>query len=144
MEASIPVPPRPLGEAWIDSPRLRVQLMEVQRVGPDVIAVSLVVTNRDQSRAVALGSTFAAGAGDEDSIADVFVLDEGHHKKYFVLRDGQGRPACSRGAGPMAPGEQRTLWCRLSGPSAGVDSITVVVPHAAPFSHVAIAPQAGR
>jgi hypothetical protein len=131
--------PAVLGEAGLDSPNLRVQLLEVKRVGPELLSVTLAVVNRDRAAAVTLGATFSAATADFDSLADVYLIDEPRAKKYFVLRDRDGRAVGSQGIGAIEAGGRRTVWARFAGPPAGVERITVKVPHLPAFRNVAIA-----
>jgi hypothetical protein len=136
--------PPTLGDATLDSPNLRVQLLEVTRVGPELLAVTLAITNRDQAGAVTLGTTFSAAPADFDSLADVYLIDDAREKRYFVLRDARGRVAGSQGIGAIEPGGRRVVWARFAGPPAGVKQITVQVPHLQPFRNVTIAESAVR
>ena len=136
--AAKPAPVKPLAEARIDNPRLRVRLIEVKRVGPEVLAVTLLLSNPDLSAAVVPGPAFAAAPADAGSIADVTLIDEARSKKYFVMRDDQGRAACSQGIEAIPPGEELSVWARFPGPPAGIKRISVQISRLATFRDVPI------
>ncbi len=133
-----------LAEARVDDPPLTVQLVAVERLAGEAVTVTFALVNRDQSRPAAAGHAFAAAEADAESMADTYLLDEAGRKKYFVLRDGQGRPSCTTPIGPIPPGERRTVWVRFPAPPLDVKAITVQVPRAAPFRHVPLADAARR
>jgi len=130
--------PAPLAESRLESPKLVVRLTGLVRTAPEVLTVSFAVSNADPAVAVSLGAVFAAAEIDQDSIADAYLFDELHQKKYFVLRGDQGRPACSHEAGPIPTGRERVVWCRFPAPPSGVSLISVSVPHLPMFRNVPI------
>ncbi len=111
-----------------------------------MLTVSFTVANPDPAVPVTLGATFAALPADRGSLSDTYLFDGPHQKKYFVMRDNQGRAACGADVGTVPPGEERGTWCRFSGPPEGVDRISIGVPHLPVFRDVPIsrAAEAGR
>jgi len=141
--AAEPAPaPRPLAEGTTDAPRVLVQLMSVERTAAEVVTVQFVLVNPDPSAPVRVGQLFGVEPADGDGLAGVHLVD-GDRKKYFVLRDDQGKPECTSGLGAIPPGGQVTAWIRFPAPPAEVSRITVQVPNLAPFGEVVIA-QGGR
>jgi hypothetical protein len=113
-----------------------VQVVDIRRVSPEEVTVTFALVNPDGRHAVAPGRAFAAGDADGESMAGVSLLDEAGQKRYFVLRDVEGKPLCSGPIGPIPPGGQQTTCVRFPAPPEGVRAITVQVPHAAPFRNV--------
>jgi hypothetical protein len=142
---ALPAHPAPLGEARLDSPKLVVRLTEVTRTASDGLTVSFDVSNPDPISPVSLGATFAASPSDTGSLADTYLFDEAHQKKYFVMRDDRGRAACSQDVGTLPAGHERKVWCRFPGPPDSVARISIGVPRLPMFRAVAIsAPAEGQ
>jgi hypothetical protein len=133
-----PAQPAPLAEARLESPPLLVRLTGAARTTSTVLTLSFVLSNPDPATPVTLGAIFAASPVDAGSLADAYVFDEAHQKKYFVMRNDEGRAACSPDVGPIPPGQERAAWCRFPAPPVDVQRATVGVPHLAAFRDVPI------
>jgi hypothetical protein len=143
--SSPPASAAPLAEGRIDNPKLIVRLTGMARTAPDVLTLSFAVSNADPAVTVSLGSNFATAAIDIDSMADTYLFDEAHRKKYFVMRDDQGRAVCSQDVGTIPAGQEREVWCRFAGPPDSVARISIGVPRLPMFRAVAIsAPAEGK
>ena len=79
---------------------------------------------------------------------DVYYTDVKEKKKYFILKDADGKYI----AGPKAydtyggsfeyniePGAQKIMWCKLPAPPETTESITVFIPDCLPFEDIEIA-----
>jgi hypothetical protein len=106
-----------------------------------MLEVRFSVTNTAKDGApFDLAGHFAAGPGDGGTVADVHLVDPASRKKYFVIRDARGRPACSEAIRPIAPGETRSLWARFLAPPPRVSRIGVQIPLVAAVLDVPISP----
>jgi hypothetical protein len=128
-----------LAEALCESPRIRVQVTEVVRTGPESVLVKFRLLNPDKVSAVDVGDAFADAPGGTGSLSGVSVVDETGRKRLFVLRDDQGRPQCSTGLGPIAPGGQVEAWARFPASAGQVMRLAVQVPRLAAFRDLAVA-----
>lgn len=112
---------------------LTVQITGITRDGPEVLEIAVTLVNTD-TVGVRPGDTFAGD--DHDSIAGIYLLDEERQRKFFVMRETDGRPKCTTGIGEIAPGERRAMSARFPAPGPGAGQVTVVVPHLPPFRQV--------
>ena len=124
---------RILAEGVSGSPRLRVQVVEIERTGPEVLSVSFRLVNPDPATAVEVGNAFSDGPAEPGSISGAYLEDEGGSRKYFVLRDGLGQPQCTGGLGRIAPGGRVEAWGRFPAPAPGVTLVTVQIPGVTPL-----------
>ena len=137
--AEIPRAPASLAEAPADVPFLTVGLLGVTRASEGAVDVRLSLTcAADAPAPVPIAELFASLPSDAGTVADVYAVDEQAGKKYFVVRDADGRPVGSRELDPLAPGASRELWTRLGVPFA-VATVTIQVPHVQTFGGVRVA-----
>ena len=118
---------------------LAVEVREVVRLSQDVVELHLVVVNTGTGE-VDLAARLAPGPGEEDAFSAVTLAEPDGLKRYFVLRDGQGRPLRSAPGGVVAPGERHPAWVRFPSPSGG--HVDVLVPGLPVFAGVRV-PQEG-
>lgn len=131
----------PIAEVEAAWPDHVVQLLGLRRVSPGILEVRFAVANgRADGDSTDIAGRLAAGPGDEGTVADVFLLDTDRRKKYFVLREADGRPVCSRDLEPLAPGARVELWARFPAPAESTESVDVHVPGAPAFASVALPP----
>lgn len=74
---------------------------------------------------------------DFSSVGGVHLIDPVNKKKYFVVRDSDGRCVCSRDLGKVGAGGKMNLWAKFPAP-ADAQRVTVVVPHFMPMDDVPI------
>jgi hypothetical protein len=131
------IEPEPaLAEAQTASGELLVQALDLTRTTGGTLEVRLAFSNISGSDRIAFEETFAGAAEDAGTIAGVYLLDRVTRKKYFVIRDADGRPQCSTGLEPLGPGERRVLWARFPAPPEDVDRVSIYVPEVEPFEDV--------
>ena len=124
--AARPAAPKPSALATTTVAGLRIAILEVVRVGDSTLEVRFTATNTATDGApVDLASHLASAQDDRGTVADVCLVDAASRKKYFVIRDARGRPACSQSVHPIAPGETRSLWARFLAPPLRVSRIGV-------------------
>jgi len=68
----------------------------------------------------------------------VTLVDEANKKKYFVVRDSDGKCVCSRGLKDIGAGETINVWARFPAPPDDVQKISIVIPHFSPLDDVPI------
>jgi hypothetical protein len=129
---------RPLAEADGANPRLRVQVMEVVRTGPEAVTVKVRFVNPDTTAPVSIGDAFGDVPGDAGSLGGLSLTDPAGQKKVFVLRDDQGRPQCSTGLGAIPPGGQVEAWARFPLPAPGAARVVVEFPGVAPLRDLTV------
>lgn len=134
---------RVLAEGVSGNPRLRVQVVEIERVGPEVLSVRLRLVNPDPAAPVDVGSAFSDGPAERGSISGAYLEDEGGSRKYFVLRDGLGRAQCTTDLGRIAPGGHVDAWSRFPAPAPGVTLVIVQVPGVTPLRRLPVPGPAG-
>lgn len=141
--AAVSAAPAPwvLAEAECPSPKVRIQVTEVTRSGPESIIVKLRFLNLDRTAPVVIGGAFADAPQDAGSLSGVFVLDAAEQKRVSVLRDDRGQPQCSTGLGAVPPGGQVEAWARYPVPVAGATRVTVQFPGVPAFRDLAVADQ---
>jgi hypothetical protein len=114
-----------------------VELISVTR-GESDITVKFKYTNNGSKQAQFNHSNYSFG-----NIAEtVYYIDPKNKKKYTAIKDAENKPLASLMANlSLEPGQSKPGWCKLPAPPADVTSITVVLPGAAPFEKVRLAPQ---
>ncbi len=131
--------PTVVAEHQAEDAQLRVQILELERVGANVLRLHFAFVNDSPANEVVeFGAAFAPEAGDADSVAGVHLVDVPRQKKYFVLRETSGQPLCSRDLVPLAPGDRVELWATFPAPSQEAEAIMVVIPTVRPFEAIPI------
>lgn len=135
------VPPPPvLAETSGEEGHLSIGVVSLDRVAPDTVELRLAVTNTGQagSPALDIAQRFSADGPDRGTLAEVFLADLSHERKFFVLRDAANAPLGSRDVTPLSPGERRVLWARYPAPGDSDLEVVVHVPHAEPMPNVPV------
>jgi hypothetical protein len=132
--------PPVLAETAGEEGHLTIGVVSLDRVAPDTVELRLAVTNTSQPGAPALdiAQRFSADGPDRGTLAEVFLADLSHGRKFFVLRDGENAPLGSRDLAPLAAGERRVLWARYPAPGDRDVEVVVHVPHAEPLPNVPV------
>ena len=136
--------PVALAETMGEEGHLTIAVVSLDRVAPDTLELRLAVTNTAPPGTPALDLTqrFSADGPDRGTLAEVYLADLSHERKFFVLRDGQNAPLGSRETAPLGPGERRVLWARFPAPADAESEVVVHVPHAEPMPNVPVAQKA--
>ena len=127
---------RATSTAW---PALTLEVTDLQRPAADVLEVRLAVVNAPTGPAFDAQDAFCAAPAEAGTFSGVFLMDSGGTRKYFVLRDGSGRPQCSTGLARIAPGGRGEGFVRFVSPGSDVVSVTVHVPGFAPAGPLRLA-----
>lgn len=104
---------------------MRLDVLELSLVSPDVLEVRFALTNVHPSQALALDDMLAEHPGEAGSVSAAFVVSDTRQAKYFVVRDSAGKPACSDDIRQLAAGERREGWARFSAPGGPGTRITL-------------------
>ncbi len=123
---------------------LGIAVVSLDRVAADTIELRLAVTNTspDDAPALDIAQRFSADAPDRGTLAEVYLADLTHERKFFVLRDARNAPLGSRDEAPLAAGERRVLWARYPAPPGDDAELVVHVPHADPMPNVPVGQKA--
>src|SRR5713226_852063 len=90
-------------------PGLRVAIQELKRTSTTVTLKIMIMNDSDSG--FGFGYKFAEkGGNDHGSISAVHLIDAGAKKKYFVVRDSEDIPLCSRSAPDIAAKSRSLLW----------------------------------
>lgn len=119
-----------------------VEAMGVERTGPDRAVLHLALTNNGSGVLEAAGQ-FAAGISDPadaQKISGVYLIDPKSKQRLEVVRETQTAALCSKIDPALKPGERRLLEAQFPAPAAGVASMYVYFPHAAPIANVPVTP----
>jgi hypothetical protein len=130
----------PAGIASADSETsgVKVVVQELKRTSGGTVSLKFTITNGSDKR-VNNGYEFADKDHeiiDHNSVGGVQLIDEAGKKKYFVVRDTDGKCVCSQGIKEVKPGESENFWARFPAPPDNVQKITVVIPHFQPMDDV--------
>jgi len=131
----------PIAEADADWPGHVTQILELIRIDDGILQLRFAILNHGPEGTVTSLEALGSAPGDEGTVADVHLVDPEGTKKYFVLRDAEGRALCSRDLEPLASGGRVELWARFPAPADDVASIDVYVPRAPAFVGVPIPPR---
>ena len=136
-----PAPTQPpaavLATADGEQPGTRVEVTELKRTSGGTVNLKFVMIN-DSDKKINFGYEFSKSASDYASISDITLMDEKNKKKYFVVRDSEGKCACSSGLKDLRPKDRVSLWAKFPAPSEDVQKISVVIPHFQPMDDVSI------
>jgi hypothetical protein len=124
--------PAPLAEAPLSDSRLALRITGVTRSGPEVLEVAFVLVNPGAAAAVPPAGPGTA-AGREEWLAAAYLIDEERGKRFYVMRDVEGRPKCTATPAQVGPGGRQAMLARFPAPGREAGRITVVVPGVAPF-----------
>jgi hypothetical protein len=127
----------------VESLPLRVEISSLAREGEGVVSMDCALVNTSATQTVALGNTFAPEAGDSDTLAGVSLLQEAGPKRFYILRDHDGRAVCTGPIGEIGPGERRAVRAKFPAPGGDVGNLTVEFPGLPPFRNVPVSPAAG-
>ena len=132
--------PAVLAETTGEEGHLAIAVVSLDRVAADTVELRLAVTNTSQAGAPGLdiAQRFSADGPDRGTLAEVYLADLAHERKFFVLRDGKNEPLGSRDLSPLAAGERRVLWARYPAPRDEDAEVVVHVPHAEPMPNVPV------
>ena len=118
----------------------KVVVQELKRTSGGTVAMKFTITNGSE-KSIGSGYEFADKDHeiiDHGSVGGVQLIDEGGKKKYFVVRDTDGKCVCSQGIKDVKPGQSESFWARFPAPPDNVQKITVIVPHFQPMDDVPI------
>lgn len=119
---------------------VKVVVQELKRTSGGTVSMKFSITNGSE-KSVGSGYEFADKDHeiiDHGSVGGVQLIDEGGKKKYFVVRDTDGKCVCSQRIKDVKPGETENFWARFPAPPDTVQKITVIVPHFQPMDDVPI------
>ena len=118
----------------------RVDITELKRSSGNTLTLKFVMVN-DSDKGLGFGYDF----GDKDnsikdfaSIGGVNLVDGAGKKKYFVVRDTENNPVCSRDLKDMPPRGRANLWAKFPAPPDDVQKISIVIPHFGPIDDAPI------
>lgn len=119
---------------------MKVVVQELKRTSGGTVAMKFTITNGSDK---SVGSGYEFGDKDHEiidhgSVGGVQLIDEAGKKKYFVVRDTEGKCVCSQKIKDVKPGESENFWARFPAPPDNVTKITVIVPHFQPMDDVPI------
>lgn len=122
---STPVRVEPLATLTAADPPLRIDVTAVRRLARDIVEIQVDVINPDPARPLLLGSRFAETDGEAGTFSAAHLSSEAGTARYFVLRDREGRPACSVDAAAIPPGGRRPAWMRFASPGRAAGRVTL-------------------
>jgi hypothetical protein len=139
---STPPPPTApiIASADGDTPGSKVEIHELKRTSGDTLTLRFSMVNSGD-KAISFNYNFVEQGKDVvdfNSVGGVHLIDPVGKKKYFVVRDTEDQPSCSKGLRDLAPGGRSNLWSKFPAPPEGVQMISVVVPHFGPMDDVPI------
>jgi len=137
----------PLAQARMPGTALTLQITGVTRPAPEVLEVAFAIVH-GAPPAGAASAADAGGApglapGSEEWFAAAYLLDEERQKRFFAMRDAEGRPRCSP-AHPVSGGGRETMSARFPAPASEGGRLTIVVPGMSPFRAVPFPGTAAR
>ena len=120
-----------------DIPGTKVVIQDLKRDEGGTLTLRFQMVNESEER---IGDRCAfRESGNEGCgpISGVYLVDAANKKKYLVLRDSAQKCVCAE-IRPIEKGKSMNLWVKFPAPAAGVQKITVIVPHFQPIEGVPI------
>jgi hypothetical protein len=145
-EAGGEEPPAPalLGSAESRTlPGLRVEVLDVARVSAGIVEVRLALVNRSETAPLDVGTRLGEPEDGPGSLSGAFLTASGGAMRYYVLRDAQGRPACSTGLATIDPRGRVAAWMRFPAPPEGESGVTLHLGDDLVIEGLSIAPAYG-
>lgn len=115
---------------------LQLDIYALERVGDDLLRLRFDVTNNSSENFI-LGYILS-GEMDEDSGADISLIDNVNQQRYFSYRQSDDRCFCNSLDGNLESGSTEQLWVIFPEPPDNLESMTVVTPATPPISDVPI------
>jgi len=117
---------------------VKVVVQELKRTSGGTVSMKFTITNGSDKE---VGGGYSYGDKDHEiidhgSVGGVQLVDEAGKKKYFVVRDTDGKCVCSQGVHSLKPGDTVNVWARFPAPPDNVPKITIIVPHFQPMDDV--------
>jgi hypothetical protein len=140
MAAPAAAAPGGIASADGETSGVKVVVQELKRTSGGTVSLKFTITNGSE-KSVGSGYEFADKDHeviDHGSVGGVQLIDEAGKKKYFVVRDTEGKCVCSQKIKDVKPGETENFWARFPAPPDNVAKITVIVPHFQPMDDVPI------
>lgn len=134
--------PTPAGLASADGEKagVRVVVTELKRSSGDTVNLKFVLIN-DSDAKLNLYSHYLGDArvrSDYRSVGGVHLVDPTGKKKYLVVRDAEEKCLCSTDLSDSEPKTRANLWAKFPAPPAGVQKVSIVIPHFSPMDDVPI------
>lgn len=137
--AATPAAPAVLASADGEKAGVRVVVTELKRSSGDTVNLKFVLINDSDEKLTLSSSYLGAGTGpDYKSVGGVHLVEPVGKKKYLVVRDAQGNCLCSTNIEDSRPKTRVNLWAKFPAPPAGVQKISIVIPHFSPMDDVPI------
>ncbi|MGH9753435.1 MAG: hypothetical protein ACREA2_11685 [Blastocatellia bacterium] len=122
-----------------EKPGVRIEVQEMKRTSGDTLSLKFALINdSDESFDFGYALIEPGKTDDYNSISGVNLIEGVGKKKYFVVRDTEGAPLCSRGLSSVASKSRVNLWAKFPAPPVDVSKITIAVPHFIPMEDVPI------
>lgn len=131
----------PLAELRVEDEGLSVLVIDARRLAPSIAELTLVFAHSGGAGPVDLAARLPASADGRGSLEESFISDPERQRKFFVLRDGDDTPLCSRDLTELSAGERRVAWVRFGAVPGDLDHVDVHVPGIGTLERVALAPE---
>lgn len=135
-----PAPAGVLASTDGETPNVTLDVTQLKRDRGNTITLRFTVKN-GSSEPLVFASNWMGDhqiGSDYRAVGGIHLLDPVNNQKYFVVRDSERTCVCSRDVQDLAPGQSVNLWAKFPAPPAGVEAVTVVVPHFIPMDDVRI------
>ena len=113
----------------------RIEVTQLKRNRGGTVTLKFVLVNDSDAELDTYRLLTAVEPHSDDGAA---LIDAVGKTKYFVLRDSDKHCLCSRNVQNPKPKSRLNLWAKFPAPAAGVDAISVVIPHFEPMDDVPI------
>lgn len=139
-QAAAPTGPAVLASADGEKSGVRVEVTELKRSSGDTVNLKFVLINDSDEQFAFYGHYLGDSAvrSDHKSVGGVHLVDPAGKKKYLVVRDAEEKCVCSTDLADAKPKTRVNLWAKFPAPPAGVQKISIVIPHFSPMDDVPI------
>ncbi|MDX3066545.1 MULTISPECIES: hypothetical protein [Streptomyces] len=110
---------------------LTLVVQQVKRDSGGFLTVQGEIKNgSDQSRNTAgwAGSELALVSKNPNSVAGAALVDKVGKKRYYILRDTEGRCLCTTGILPLQPGKATPVFMQFPAPPEGTSEVDFILP----------------
>ncbi|MFF0073492.1 hypothetical protein [Streptomyces sp. NPDC005494] len=110
---------------------LKLVVNQVKRDSGGFLTVQGEIKNEsDQSRNSAgwAGSELSLVSKNPNSVAGAALVDKVGKKRYYILRDTEGRCLCTTGILPLQPGKSTPVFMQFPAPPEGTSEVDFILP----------------
>ena len=128
--------------AWTElAPGVRLEITNLQRVGPNLVTMTYIVTNGTEARINMASWGIAEYGSRGGSFNGIKLLDYQNGNVHPVIYDAGNNCRCSYGGPAIEAGVSKSFWAEYAAPPGDVDKVGIAFKNAPPLYGVPLSNQ---